>query len=118
MYATAHILGGILAFHPLYETLVIVSRVDMTVHLTLHTQMAVTQAHTSNYQSLIFSQILNDPSPSAYRLHVDRNNLIRDTMAQLVTSDELINFKKPLQVQYVKSTVYIHSSIQLVFSFL
>ena len=60
--------------------------------------MAVTHAQTTNAQSVMYSQMLSDPSPHAYQLFVNRKNLIKDTMAQLVTSDALVNFKKPLVV--------------------
>ena len=42
----------------------------------------------------------------AYKLHVDRAHLVRDTLTQLVTSDQLTNFKKPLQV-HISSWKYI-----------
>ena len=71
---------------------------SVSVKTLFSSQMAVTHAQTSNAHSVLYSQMLSDPSPHAYQLFVDRRNLIKDTMAQLVTSDALVNFKKPLVV--------------------
>ncbi|XP_064386075.1 probable E3 ubiquitin-protein ligase HERC4 isoform X2 [Halichondria panicea] len=73
----------------------------MMIESKLQMNIAVAQAQSSNYHSLLLSQIINDPSPTAYRLSVNRSNLIQDTMTQLVTTDELVNFKKPLHISFI-----------------
>ena len=82
----------------------------MYVHSPLPLQIAVNHAHRRTMQGLLFHQVLSDASPFSFRLIVRRDNLIKDTLDYLV-STEPSNYKKPLQVRqllymYMEKHVY------------
>ena len=70
---------------------------SICICVSLPTQIAVNNAHSSLMQGLLFQQMVLDHSPLAFKLIVERDNLVQDTLNHLV-STEPYNYKKPLQV--------------------
>ena len=66
-------------------------------HTHTHTQLAVAHAQQQNFASLVTQRTIEDFSPHAFELHVNRHNLVNGTLHQLVSTDER-NYKKPLKV--------------------
>lgn len=76
------------------------------VCVSLLTQIAVNNAHSSLMHGLLFQRMVLDHSPLAFKLIVERDNLVQDTLNHLV-STEPYNYKKPLQVHTVHTYMQI-----------
>lgn len=68
-------------------------------------QIAVNSAQSDYMHRLLTQQMIHDFSPMTFKLVVNRNNLVQDTLNALVSTDPQ-NYKKPLQVYM--PILYIH----------
>ena len=79
----------------------------MYIHTVYTYQIAVNSAQSDYFHRLLSQQIIQDYSPMAFKLVVNRSRLVQDTLNALVSSDPF-NFKKPLQVLVLCMHMYVH----------
>ena len=79
----------------------------MYIHTVYTYQIAVNSAQSDYFHRLLSQQIIQDYSPMAFKLVVNRSRLVQDTLNALVSSDPF-NFKKPLQVLVLCMQMHVH----------